>query len=95
LDILTKRPVNDFSISRNQSQGFFCYTELLPKRCRRDLNPFGNKIFAVEFMQLAQSACEQSLTYERLIMGAFFVFRKHDVVAVCPKGSKDAANKGK
>ena len=59
------------------------------------MNPFGNKIFAVEFMQLAQSACERSLNYERLIMGAFFVFRQHDVVAVCPKGGKDAANKGK
>ena len=40
------------------------------------MNPFGNKISAVEFMQLAQSACEQSLNYERLIMGAFFVFRQ-------------------
>lgn len=28
-------------------------------------------------------------------MGAFFVFRQHDVVAVCPKGGKDATNKGK
>ena len=26
---------------------------------------------------------------------AFFVFRQHDVVAVCSKGGKDAANKGK
>lgn len=33
--------------------GLFCYTGLLPKRCRRDLNPFRNKIFAVETVQIA------------------------------------------
>ena len=38
------------------------------------MNPFSNKIFAVETVQVIQSACEQSLTYERLIMGAFFRF---------------------
>ena len=62
--------------------GLFCYTELLPKRCRRDLNPFGNKILAVEFMQLAQSACERSLNYKRLIMGAFFVFRQNSEISI-------------
>ena len=29
-----------------------------------DLNPFSNKIYAVEFMQLAQCACKLSLGYE-------------------------------
>ena len=48
LDILTKSSVSDFSTMRGQSWGFFCYTGLLPKRCRQDLNPFRNKIFAVE-----------------------------------------------
>ena len=53
LDILTKSPVNNFSFMRDRSQAIFCYTGLLPKRCRRDLNPLNNKIFEIKIVQIA------------------------------------------
>ena len=69
---------------RSQSQGFFCYAELLPKRCRRDLNPFGNKIFAVEFVQIAHitntQVREPVNCFFHLLRGglrAFFIFRHY------------------
>ena len=52
--------------------GVFCCPGLLPKRFERDLNPFGNKIFIVEFMQLAQRACKLLLSiYERQLQALF------------------------
>ncbi len=57
--------------------GVFCCLELLPKRFGQDLNPFSNKIFAVKFMQIAQSACKLLLQFMRGSLQAFFVFRQH------------------
>jgi len=61
--------------------GIFCYTGLLPKRCRRDLNPLNNKIFEIKIVQIAHIINIQAWApvscfsnYGKQFTGAFFCF---------------------
>ena len=56
--------------------GIFYCPKLWQKRFWHDLNPFCNKIYAVEFMQLAQRACKLLHYLWEAVYRLVFIFRQ-------------------
>ena len=62
------------------------------KKIPTGLEPFSNKVFSVETVQIAHIINTQTLEpvncfslFKKGSLQTFFVFRQHNVVAVCPK----------
>ncbi len=70
-------PVNNFSFARDHSQAFFCFQNLDKKDLDGIRTLFATKFLRLKLCKLYKAPVSDLLINERLITGAFFVFRQN------------------